>query len=274
MPPCAAGARRRSTAPVRSPAATALRRTGRSDRKRGARSPAESGAVIANGDAPAKRRDLDRAVGRVELRRVVEQVGDRPFQERALGTRRTASSVGTGSPTGPATDPLAAGLHGLGQPHRAAGSSDDRPDPTRPPPRPARRARRPPCRGRRAPGPHLSRQSACRRSTSTFVRRLVSGVRSSWPASGRGAAALRRRRQGAEHRQRTRGRAGPTSSPGPSTATCDVEPTGRGDLLGRGGEVPKRAGERASRRASRRVRRAPTAIPPRCRCACAGSAST
>ena len=86
--------------------------------------------------------------------------------------------------------------------------------------------------------------SGWRRSTDRFVRRLVSGVRSSWPAScTRRCCSARDNGERVEHPAERRPETAHLVAAG--AGHLDIEPTGRPDVLGRLRQPPHRCGHRA-----------------------------
>ena len=146
--------------------------------------------------------------------------------------------------------------------------------PARPPPRaspraPARSARRSArssrrsARRRRGAAARAPRRTARspRARTSMFVRRLVSGVRSSWEASATSCrCALLESSSAAEHRVEARGEPAELVVRPRSTRSAARGRRVSVTRLGRVGQPPDRRERRARRRAGRALRRPP--MPP------------
>ena len=144
----------------------------------------DAGSAIEHGQRAGGDDDLDRRAGRVELGGVVDEVGDRPLERRREASTTEPSAVTvTGRPWRrsarrrhrgrhrPSVDPLGRRAVGdaLGQRHDLLDETDELLGLG------VQVVEHLPAR--------LGSRSGCRRSTARFVRTLVSGVRSSWPAS-------------------------------------------------------------------------------------------
>ena len=224
--------------PARSRAGRGRCRRGRSGRRR-ARASAASIPARGRGRSPGRRVDvhLERLVRRrrVELRGVLQQVAHRAFEALPAGRGPTEPSASTRIvAAGAALHPLG-GAVGRPRPARRARSAlvASRPDRASSTSSSTRwlSSRVSPWTSAMSRSRASGDSSPMRRSTLALVRRLVSGVRSSWAASWTSRSCASRAAASRPSMVLNDAASRPTSSR-PSTGTCAVDAAVDADLLG------------------------------------------